>query len=97
MKGDLSIFSRWLSITFLTIRCGIFGFPVMVLPLLRSIAFSMCSLFDDVQRICDDVNSMSIRFLIFCLILARASDTYHTSSKPSLLWNKASTKNTNLF
>ena len=35
----------------LNIRGGIFGFPMVVLPIFRSMAFSSCPLLDDVQRI----------------------------------------------
>ena len=45
---------------------SIYGFPVMVLPLFRSMALSCCSSLDYVQRICKDVDSS---FNFVCVFL----------------------------
>ena len=43
-------------LSFLATFGSIYGFPVMILPLFRSMAFSLSSSLDNVQRICKDVN-----------------------------------------
>ena len=50
-------FCNRLTLSFPAILKSICGLPMMVLPLVRSMAFSCSSSFDDEKRICKDVNS----------------------------------------
>ena len=75
----------------LTFFGSAYDIPVMVLPLFMSIAMSLSSSLDNVQKI-------SAVFFRFCLrVLAIVSNSYRIRSYLSLLWNASCKKDTVLF
>ena len=75
-------------LSFLAIWGNIYGVPVMVLPLFKSMAFSLSSSLDNVQRLCKDVDSYFVFFS--CEFLRGVSNIYRIRSKLFLLWNVSS-------